>query len=40
MSDVGYLNIAHTGALTESEADEIAAERERIWQAVEKVAAG
>lgn len=38
-ADSGKLHIAHTGALNDAEADEIAAERDRIWEAVQKVCA-
>lgn len=37
--DVGKLDIAHTGALNGAEADEIEAERDRIWRAVQTVCA-
>ena len=39
-ANIGEVDIAHTGALNEQEADEITAERDRIWEAVSKVAAG
>jgi hypothetical protein len=39
LEDLGKLDIAHTGALNAAEAAEIAAERDRIWEAVQKVCA-
>ena len=39
-ADVGKMDIAHSGALNKAEADEIAAERDRIWEALAKVCAG
>ena len=37
--DIGKLDIAHSGALNGQEADEIDAERERLWLALQKVCA-
>lgn len=38
LDDVGKPDIAHIGALSEQEANEIIAERDRIWSAVAEVA--
>jgi hypothetical protein len=37
-ADVGAFGIACHGALTDAEADQIAAERDRIWAAVQEAA--